>query len=182
MSSITLREYFARPGSRFTNEDARLIGPALDRLGAPKAQDIVDAARNHASPLHPYFEWRDDIAAEEYRKAEARTMARSIVIKVVSDDHQERLTRAFEAVTVNRLPGSSEDAEDSRSYVAYDVIRQSPDLSNQVIQRAKSQLSAWRHAYETYRALYPSFDTTFRDVFDIIHRVEQEDQKEPLLI
>lgn len=36
------------------------------------AEEVVNASRPEDAPLHNEFEWRDDVAAEEYRKHQAR--------------------------------------------------------------------------------------------------------------
>lgn len=48
--------------------------------------DVVDAARDPASPLHAHFEWDDSAAAEKYRLDQARTLIRSVKIEVTVRD------------------------------------------------------------------------------------------------
>jgi hypothetical protein len=77
--AFSFKDYFAARGSRFTDKDAKIIGPALENLNAEgkgTAADIVDAARPDDAPLHRYFEWDDGVAAERYRETQARHMAR----------------------------------------------------------------------------------------------------------
>src|SRR5689334_20620055 len=84
MTNITIKEYFARDGSGFSKKDAEKIGPVLYELstrGAVTARDVVDAARSKNSPLHPYFEWDDKVAADQWRVHDARRMLGSIRIK-----------------------------------------------------------------------------------------------------
>jgi len=45
---------------------------AIDKLveslgGVVSPRDVVDAAKSEVSPLHPYFEWDDTVAAEKFR-------------------------------------------------------------------------------------------------------------------
>jgi hypothetical protein len=47
-----------------------------------RAADVVEAARPEDAPLHPAFTWDDGAAAERWRRLEARTLIRAIVVKV----------------------------------------------------------------------------------------------------
>lgn len=59
--------------------------------------DVVDAARDPASPLHGHFEWDDSAAAEEWRLAQARTLIASVRVKLHSVPERPPL-RAFVAI------------------------------------------------------------------------------------
>ena len=48
---------------------------------------VVGAARDRAHALHRHFEWRDQIAAEQYRLDQARTLIR--VIRVIDDQGED---------------------------------------------------------------------------------------------
>lgn len=59
---------------------------ALTTLGAANGgkitpAQVVNAARDPASPMHDYFEWDNDAAAEKYRIDQARTLIRSCRIE-----------------------------------------------------------------------------------------------------
>lgn len=47
---------------------------ALERDGRLTVDDVVDAARDPDSPLHGEFEWDDTVAAELYRRTQARRL------------------------------------------------------------------------------------------------------------
>lgn len=85
---------------RFNNEikefevdsiDAETAGAELARIhgehGRLTPYLVVNEARPEDAPLHPAFEWRDDIAAEEYRRVQARSLIKTVeVIKPEEDD------------------------------------------------------------------------------------------------
>jgi hypothetical protein len=52
--------------------------------GVLRAEDVVQAARDPASPLHDRFEWDDEKAAEQHRLAQARTLIRTVTIEIKS--------------------------------------------------------------------------------------------------
>ena len=47
-------------------------------------KELVDAARDVNSPLHNEFEWNDSIAAEKYRRTQARYIINSIEVKITT--------------------------------------------------------------------------------------------------
>lgn len=77
---------------------ADLAGKELERIrrendGELKSAAVVDESRPENAPLHPVFEWCDSVAAEEYRKQQARRLIRGI--KVVHESrkgpHESRM-------------------------------------------------------------------------------------------
>lgn len=64
----------------FHGADAQLIADEISAIGeAPTAADIVDAARDEKSELHKCFEWDDSVAAENWRKKQARDIVHHLV-------------------------------------------------------------------------------------------------------
>lgn len=47
-------------------------------------KELVDAARDVNSPLHNEFEWNDSVAAEKYRRTQARYIINSIEVKITT--------------------------------------------------------------------------------------------------
>ena len=71
------REGFA---GLFHGADAQLVADEISAIGdAPTAADIVDAARDEKSELHKCFEWDDSVAAENWRKKQARDIVHHLV-------------------------------------------------------------------------------------------------------
>lgn len=77
----------------FYNVDAMAVGPVLEAIREEKgkltARDVVDEARSKKSPLHKAFEWDNEVAAEQFRLEQARSMIRSIQIVTVKNEKQE---------------------------------------------------------------------------------------------
>jgi hypothetical protein len=48
--------------------------------------DVVEDARDPASPLHDFFEWDDDVAAQQWRLSQARLLIRRVKIQVTVRD------------------------------------------------------------------------------------------------
>lgn len=149
--------YGWRSGSR-VSIDAQQAGETIARLqkrkNAPlEPNDIVEAARDEASVLHPHFEWEDAQAAELYRQDQARELVRSLTIDVSRSNLEERPVRAFVNV----------EAGGERGYVSTMTAMSSEDLRKQVLERAFAELEAWRarHAELTEMArIFSAIDET----------------------
>lgn len=116
------------------------VAAALAVLAAANAgrltpDQVVEAASDPASPLHDQFEWDDSVAAVEYRRDQARTLIRSVNVKIevggvilrapqyVRDPAAER---AQGYATLQRLK-SDEDV--AREAVVAEFVRASAALS-----------------------------------------------------
>ncbi len=133
--------YGWRAGSR-VSLDAQRVGEAIQKLtkrhnGVLEPGHIVDAARDEASPMHPHFEWDDATAAEAYREDQARELVRSLTVDVSKSNLETKPIRAFVNV----------DVGPDRGYVSTAVAMSSQELRKQVIERAWSELEAWRRRH-----------------------------------
>ena len=72
-------------GEETMGVDAQTAGSELDRIrrrdGTIRPAAVVDEARPEEAPLHPAFEWRDPVAAEQWRQHQANTLIK--VVRVV---------------------------------------------------------------------------------------------------
>ena len=60
---------------------------------------VLEAARPETSPLHKHFEWDDSVAAEAWRKDQARTLIQSYKLHIV-DERGERIVRYYTNVVI----------------------------------------------------------------------------------
>ena len=74
--------YKFRNNTRSTGVDAQTAGEELQRIcdknGCLDAAIVVDESRPADAALHPVFQWDDQIAAQEHRKHQARSLIRSV--------------------------------------------------------------------------------------------------------
>ena len=88
--------YTWRPGSRH-KVSASVAAAECERLeaeGRLTAADLVEESRSEDSPLHEEFEWRDDVAAEQYRLNQAGGIIRNIV-RITVETQEQIPVRAF---------------------------------------------------------------------------------------
>lgn len=162
--------YLWKNGSHLKG-DSDAVGHELrrieDQAGVLVPGDVVHQSEGLQSILHSFFEWDDGIAGNLYREDQARHLLRSIVVEIEQGPGVEPLlVRAFHAVV------TSEDSENGREYVNSVRIWSEPDLRQQVLARALSELQALEKRYAEYCELDP-----LREVIgQIRERVETRDK------
>lgn len=180
VATFNVRDYYAVVGSAFTEQDAKIIGPELERLatdGAVRAPEIVEAARPADAPLHRYFEWDDAAAAEEYRLDQARKLARSIVVNVINPhsstpDIREFTVRAFPSVRVGS--GAASDPRAAKGYRHLELVLNDQDALDEVCDEAIRKIRAWERTYAGYRTA-ERFWKRLGPIFEAIDRLEAAD-------
>jgi DNA-directed RNA polymerase subunit H (RpoH/RPB5) len=93
-------------GDEVLGIDAQTAGSELDRIrrrdGTIKPAAVVDEARPEDAPLHPAFEWRDPVAAEQWREHQASTLIK--VVRVIPSAEPETRMAAVRPVTQATKP------------------------------------------------------------------------------
>lgn len=69
---------------RFEKLAERLATIANEHDGRLTPDAVVEDARDAASPIHKYFEWDDSKAAHQHRLDTARSLIRSVEVKVTT--------------------------------------------------------------------------------------------------
>lgn len=129
--------YSFRPGARVTGVDAQTVGQELERIsddhGELTASLVVDEARPDHAPLHPAFEWNDEIAAELHRQHQARTMIRAVQIV---QEHDGRPEPVYVHVS------------GEGSYLPVEKVVELPDLYEQAYRDACDRLGQAQHSLD----------------------------------
>lgn len=145
--------YKWREGGGSPPVSPQVAGEALEAIGAGNIrsvtpQQVVDAARPDDHPLHAAFEWDDSVAAEAYRRQEARGMIGALVTVMPEQKGRTQPVRAFVSV---RTP------DESQSYVPIRVAMSDAALREQVLAGAMRELVAWRRRYAEFQELATVF-------------------------
>jgi hypothetical protein len=86
--------------------DAQTAGSELDRIrrrdGYLRPDVVVDEARPEEAPLHLAFEWRDPVAAEQWREHQASTLIK--LVRVVPAAPQEPRVASVRPITQASAP------------------------------------------------------------------------------
>ena len=131
---------------------AQVAGEELERIhqrdGKITPTAVVEDARPEDAPLHPCFEWRDDVAAEKYREEQARCLIRTVVIK------QEPKPQEPKKVVVVRGFVHTQD-----DYQPMNVVLKRPDYTERMMADALRDLKAFQAKYHDLSQLKPMLDT-----------------------
>jgi len=135
--------YQWRKDSRFPI-GAQIAAERLNKIkksyGALTPHAVVDDAVDPRSPLHPCFEWDDEIAAENFRLTQARKLIGSIVVAEIDDHVVGPETRAFVHITV----------DNNIRYEPIEVAMVDETMRHEVLSRAKREIKLWRARYAAY--------------------------------
>ena len=137
------------------------------RRGALTKLAVVDDARPPKSPLHKYFEWDDHEAAEQHRLEQAGKLI-AAVREVIKTPRGDKRVRVFLSVQVNK----------ESQYKSVDEIRSNPELSEQVLARAKMELDGWISRYELYQSIF-AVTQTVKKASSLLAKHAPDDDKKP---
>lgn len=183
-------EYRAKLGSHICDEDARIIGPEIERLsaeGKSSAPSIVYEAEDNESPLHSYFEWDNSAAGRKYREYQARTLVRSITVTVVNKEGEKLNTAsAFVAISPDTIRSDSEatgtkpprSLNGYKQYVPVMIARESPDMTREVLAEARREFVGRSRKYEGYRELFQAEDKPLLTVMEAIDQLKEDEEEE----
>jgi hypothetical protein len=134
--------YRWKEGARLpASVDAQKAGEELERIrvkhnGRLEPEWVVHNAKSPRNPLHDLFEWDDNVAAQNWRIDQARSVIRSVEV-VVEQAPEAKQVRAFVSVVQER----------DRSYTSVQHAMSDENLRKQVLMQALAELEAWRKRY-----------------------------------
>lgn len=137
--------YQWKTGTR-AKADAQVAGEMCERLaeeGRLTAEDLLDENRPEDAPLHGEFEWNDGIAAEEWRKQQARNIINHLV--VVREN-------------VEPVRGFFQIERKTSAYQPIGTILRHADQTNQLLDTALRELTAFQRKYNALCQLSKVFD------------------------
>lgn len=123
----------ARKPKGVAAEDAQAEMDRVRRKRGLTPDTLVEESRPVDAVLHGAFEWRDDVAAEQYRKQQASSLIRAVVTVETYAMPEHR------TYVIVRQP---EDEEADASYSPMVDVVQNPDLLSDAVRRLKSEVSS----------------------------------------
>ena len=143
--------YQFAPGYHARKMDPQAVGEHLEDLragGHGLTPDVlVQSARKVTSPIHAAFEWNDGVAADEFRKAQARQLLASVVLVEADGMDLQEPIRAYVHI----------DGEEGGSYQALAVVLGDTELRKQAVDKALCELLAWQKRYSQLKELASVF-------------------------
>lgn len=143
------------PGGVLTVETAPIAGKELARIerkhGCVKPSVVVKESEPAEAPLHSFFTWENTEAARLWREREAQGIIRSVRVVTVGIEPQEQpVVRAF----LNVHASDSEEDFSGQAYISHVKVGQSPDYTQQVLDKAKAELRSWQQRYSDYKLYF----------------------------
>lgn len=134
---------------RLFKADAQLVADEISSIeGDPTPDDVLNLARNANTELHKCFTWDDTVAAEKYRKYEARQILCKLVIVEENKPEDRPEIRVFYKV------------EDTEGYKPTEFVVKQDDEYAKLLERAYAELRAFKIKYSCLKEL--------REIFDLI--------------
>jgi hypothetical protein len=107
--------------------------------------DVVDAAREENSPMHPYFEWDDSEAAQQYRLVQARNLIRVCVEYIATGDEETVLVQAFVSLSTDRTADGG--------YRTMQSVMVMETLYAQLLEDARQEMERFKLKYSRLKEL-----------------------------
>lgn len=116
----------------------------LERENRLSAKELLDVSRPADAPLHDAFEWRDDVAAEQFREQQARHIINCIC--VVDEAKTAEPVRAFFNIV-----------RTEQQYQHIETILRSENDTQLLLQQALKELEAFKKKYAQLEQLAEVF-------------------------
>lgn len=131
---------------------AQVAGEECEKLesdGRLTPSNLVDASRPDDAPLHDEFEWDDTIAAESYRKVQASSIIRHVVVVTHPKQDTESEVRKYVPVPYR----DKDDGKKKSRYVCTFKALTEPETREMVLRRAMNELEAFRRKYSSLKEM-----------------------------
>jgi len=130
----------------------RILALSRERGGLLTPDQVIEEARDEASPLHEYFEWDDQLAAQQARVYTARNLIRSVRVDYRTET---KVVTSYAFTHDPRVPAGEQ------GYIEVEAVRKDEDLAREVLMREFAMAAA---------ALQRA--ATFADVFELTAELE----------
>lgn len=122
--------------------DAQKCAEEIIALGDKITPDeVLEKARDESTELHKCFEWDDSVAAEKFRKIQARDVIRFIVIKEEEKPEDRPQIKVFHVT------------EKTGGYKPIEFIVKHEDEYKALLERAWAELRAFKAKYSMLEEL-----------------------------
>lgn len=134
-----------KPRRQTQEANAALMDLAEAHGGVLKPEVVIAAARDENSPLHKYFEWDDQKAAEQARNWQARALIQHVTVNIAPNKNAQKVTRAFVSLSLDRSNGGGYRV--TADVLSNDMLRQ------QMIEDSLEQMAKFRSRFSSLQEL-----------------------------
>lgn len=148
------------------DEIKKQLEAIANRPAGLNPRTLLMEAKNPQSSLHKYFEWDDTEAAQKWREAQAYDLIRRIKVEVITPEQKTLTVRAFWPIK-HVEPDGTIDAAKRGSFLLVNNIMDDEAAIRQVINNAKSELTAFQVRYSKLSELFE-----FSGIFNEINKLK----------
>jgi hypothetical protein len=113
--------------------------------GSLRPEDILDAAKSAAHPLHSCFVWDDTEAAARYRLLQAKALVRYVRIIIPTPEHRTIIVRMFASLPSDRFSGAG--------YRTLSSVLSDEEKKRELVISALRELEAFQRRYANLQEL-----------------------------
>jgi len=128
---------------------AQVAGEEMERIrskhGVLSKTTVVIEASNKNNPLHNFFEWNNEKAAEKHRLSQAGGLIRELRVRVTTEDKEQKSVRAY----VQVAPPESEKA----SYHPIINVLNDNSMRLQLEKQCEVDIKTFRKKYAEIKAV-----------------------------
>lgn len=134
---------------------SELMRAALEQIreengGHLPPEQVIEYAEDPASPLHDFFEWDDNLAAHQFRLAQARRLIRRVKFEQIV---LARGSRKIEVEVVRQYESAPMDRRAGVGYTSVDDLMRDPLRRGSLLQAVLKQLQNLRRRYTALNEL-----------------------------
>lgn len=164
---MTTYRWKSETRKNYTSIDPQKVGEALqqlsDRLGDQiTSQAVVTEATAPTSPLHGWFEWDNDKAANSWRVKQASDLMNAVVVVTDDQSPQPMFVSVVEEV----------DGEEQRHYATTARVFADSVLSHQILERAYGEMETFRQKYGQFKELAKIADAAQQEITTLMKSQE----------
>ena len=139
----------------YKGKDAQKVADEIYSIGdEPTKEQVVEKARDETTELHSMFEWDDAIAGEKWRGEQARKIMGALKVTFVKSD-DDPVPPTFTMKPVRMFYGNPSG---SPGFVSTMKIMTNHTMYEQLLERAKQELDAFKNKYSILQELQPIFE------------------------
>lgn len=126
--------------------DPEAVYRELQTLDEITPDAVVELARNENSVLHNEIDWDDEVAAERWRKQQARLIICNLVVEIQEKEEKEpTFVRLFHK------------PDENKTYQDLSVFVKDETEYQKLLNQAKRDLNSFKSKYHTLKELKPIF-------------------------
>jgi len=148
------------------DEIKKQLEAIANRPAGLNPRTLLTEAANPLSSLHKYFEWDDTEAALKWREAQAYDLIRRIKVEITTSDQKTLTVRAFWPIKHVEEDGTIDGAKRG-SFMLVSNIMDDKEATRQVIENAKSELTAFQVRYSKLAEIFE-----FAGLFNEIQKIK----------